>query len=476
MYAIVDIETTGGNTTFGRITEIAIILHDGEKILKKYHSLINPHCRIPYHITKLTNITNEMVSHAPSFYEIARDIVEFTEGAVFVAHNVRFDYGFIRAAFKNLGYDYVRPVLCTVKLSREVFTNLDSYSLGNLCSALDIPIQDQHRAMGDAEATTVLFERIMQADGNIISNSLLPRESRKLMLPPLLKKEAFESIPHQTTGVYYFYNASGDVIYVGKSKDIKKRLMQHFSSQHLKKSIRMLHEIANISFEATGSELLALLLESTEIKNLKPAYNVAQKRTRSVNYYGIFRKLDKKGYLNLYMKRIRKGEEPLLATESFQHAQNVLERLVEKFNLCLAKTGIEKTDSACFDFKLHKCSGACIGDESKIEYNARAAKAIKSFSFETESFFLIDDGRKEMEKSVVCIEKGKYRGFGFCDFSFSHPSIDDLFDCIKPYDHNRNIQQILCSYEKKGLKKFPFQSGQLELFDDITSKVSFKKE
>lgn len=466
MFAIVDIETTGGTTATGKITEIAIILHDGEQVIKKYHSLINPYCRIPYHITKLTGITNEMIWHAPGFHEIAKDIVQFTEGAAFVAHNVRFDYGFIKAAFKELGYAYTRDTLCTVKLSRQVFPGLESYSLGNLCTCLSIPIKNQHRAMGDAEATAILFQRIFSENPEAVKTALLPVEIRKTVFPPLLPKEVFENIPAQTTGVYYFYNTNHDVIYVGKSKDIKKRLLQHFSAQHKKKAIKMLHEIADISYENTGNELTALLLESTEIKNVKPAYNVSQKRTREISYYGIFQKYDKQGYLNIYTKRIKKGEEALLAVESLQHAQNVMENLVEKYNLCLAKCGIQKTGSACFDYQLHKCLGACLGREFKGDYNVRAKKAVKSFSFETESFFLVGEGRNKTEKSVVCIEKGKYKGFGFCDFSFSNPTIEDMHDCIKQYDHNRNIQQILCSYKTPGMVKIPFQSGQLELFEE----------
>lgn len=466
MYAIVDIETTGGAREFGRITEIAMILHDGSQAIKRYHSLVNPHCKIPYHITRLTGITNEMIWDAPAFFEIARDIVEFTEDTIFVAHNVRFDYGFIRAAFKDLGYVYQRPTLCTVQLSRVAFPGMFSYSLGKLCESLDIEIRNRHRALGDAEATAVLFTRIAEQNPELIATGVRSKESKTINHPPLLKPETFERIPPQITGVYYFYNAKGEVIYVGKSKDIKKRMLQHFLSQGNKKTIRMLHEIADISYENTGSELVALLLESSEIKNLKPLYNVSQKRTRTVPYYGIFKKYDKKGYLNLFVKKLRQGEEPLLALENIFEANSVLERIVEKYTLCLAKCGQHKTGGPCFDRHLHKCLGACVSEEIPAEYNQRAKKAIKSFSFESENFFIVGEGRTKMEKSLVCIEKGKYKGFGYVDISFNLPSIEDMHDCIKKYDHNRNIQQILCSHVKPGLVKVPFESGQLELFEE----------
>jgi DNA polymerase-3 subunit epsilon len=467
VYAIVDIETTGGNKDFGRITEIAILLHDGCNVIKKYHSLVNPHCKIPYHITKLTGITNEMIWDAPAFYEIAKDIVEFTDDAVFVAHNVRFDYGFVKAAFKELGYVYQRPTLCTVQLSRTAFPGLFSYSLGKLCESLDIQILNRHRAMGDAEATAILFSKIAEQNPELITAGLLSKEIKKISQPPLLKPEIFEKVPPQITGVYYFYNAKGEVIYVGKSKDVKKRLLQHFSSQGNKKAIRMLHEISDITYENTGNELVALLLESSEIKNLKPLYNVSQKRTRAIPYYGIFQKYDKQGYINLFIKKLRQGEEPLIATEDTFEANAILDRIVEKFNLCLAKCGQHKTGGPCFDRHLHKCLGACVAEERTVDYNQRARKAIKSFSFESENFFIVGEGRNKTEKSLVCIERGKYKGFGYIDTSFNPPSIDDMHDCIKKYDHNRNIQQILCSHVKLGLIKIPFESGQLELFAEV---------
>ncbi|CAN5361194.1 hypothetical protein BH11BAC1_BH11BAC1_15010 [soil metagenome] len=464
MYAIIDIETTGGTTKTGRITEIAILLHDGKKVVKKYHSLVNPHCSIPYYITQLTGITNEMVWDAPAFFEIAKEIIEFTEDAVFVAHNVRFDYGFVKAAFKSLGYDYERETLCTVRLSRDVFPGMLSYSLGNLCENLAIPIYDKHRAMGDAEATAILFSKILQRDPDAIAAGLLSKENKRIIQPPLLNQEIFERIPTQITGVYYFYNTQGEVIYVGKSKDIKKRMLQHFSSQGKGKVERMLMEIADISFENTGNELVALLLESSEIKSIKPSYNISQKRTRTIPYYGIFQKSDRQKYINLYVKRLRQGEEPIVAMENMSAANELLNKVVEKFNLCLAKCDQHKTGGACIDRHLHKCLGACVVEEPASDYNRRVKKAIRSFSFESENFFIVGDGRNEVEKSLVCIEKGKYKGFGYFDFTFGPPSIDDMHDCIKKYDHNRNIQQILCSRLKQGLTKVPFESGQLELF------------
>jgi len=167
-YAIVDIETSGGSWQRDRITEIAIYVHDGKRIVDEFKTLVNPETHIPYYITKLTGITNEMVARAPKFFEIARDVVLITEGCVFVAHNAPFDYRFVQAEFKRLGYEYQREVLCTVKLSRKVFKGFDSYSLGNICQNLGIEIESRHRAAGDAQATTKLFEKILlETNGQI---------------------------------------------------------------------------------------------------------------------------------------------------------------------------------------------------------------------------------------------------------------------------------------------------------------------
>ncbi|HOI87387.1 MAG TPA: 3'-5' exonuclease, partial [Lentimicrobium sp.] len=168
MYAIIDVETTGGNFASERLTEIAIYLHDGEKIVDEFSTLINPEQSIPFMITRLTGITNEMVAGAPRFYEVAKKIVEMTEGATFVGHNASFDYNFIRHEFKRLGYNFRRQTLCTVRMSRKLLPGLPSYSLGNLCEMLGIRIENRHRAAGDALATVKLLELLLKTDPETI--------------------------------------------------------------------------------------------------------------------------------------------------------------------------------------------------------------------------------------------------------------------------------------------------------------------
>ncbi len=451
MYAIIDIETTGGSPDYSKITEIAIILHDGKEVVKEYSTLINPQCAIPYQITQITGITNDMVRDAPTFPEVAKTIIELTEGAVFVAHNVSFDYNFVKAAYKDLGYNYHRKTLCTVRMSRAVFPGLPSYSLGNLCKSLHINLFNRHRALGDAKATAILFNKILESNSAVVDDIKNAGILTPKNLPPLLAEDALTKIPTGISGVYYFHNSNGDVIYVGKSNDIKKRILQHIATQKTSKSVKMLNDMAHISIENTGSELIALLLESDEIKKLKPNYNTSQKRSKAVPFYSIYQRYDEKGYLSFYIDRYSDTLESLTTVDSSIEAKKIFEKAVDKFQLCLSKCDLHSFKGPCFNHQIKKCLGACVEQEDAESYNQRAFAAIESFSFQNKSFFMIGAGRVENEKSVVCIEKGQYKGFGYFDSTFGYPNIEDLKSCIKHYPHNRDIQMILSRFVKKSI-------------------------
>lgn len=433
-----------------KITEIAIVIHDGHSVVDSYTTLINPGRPIPYHITQLTGINDEMVRNAPKFHEVARQIVEFTEGKVFVAHNVRFDYSFLKSEFGSLGYNYQRKTLCTVRLSRKLIPGMPSYSLGKLCNSLNIPLKHRHRAFGDAEATSKLFDRMLKLDKPEEFSRFIDDEIKAQTLPPKINKEQVMALPEKT-GVYYFYNERGQVIYVGKSKNIKKRIISHFAIDYKsRKSIEFKNSIADISYEITGNELVALLLESEEIKKLKPIYNSALKRTGG-SFVGIFEEKDKNGFIRLYIERLKASsqKDPLITLENSFKAQNFLYRKIENFNLCLKLCGLHKIQGACFNYQLHTCNGACIGKEEAESYNKRIQQAINSFSFQQESFFLIGKGRSKGEKSAVCVENGTYKGFGYFDEEWGGESITSIRQCIKSYAHNQDIQKIICGYLKK---------------------------
>jgi DNA polymerase-3 subunit epsilon len=282
MYAIVDIETTGGSSEYDRITEIAILIHDGKKITDTFITLVNPEREIPQYITALTGITNEMVAGAPKFYEVARRIVELTENRTFVAHNAGFDYNFIRNEFRSLGYRYQREQLCTVRLSRMLVPGLKSYSLGSLCNELGIEIRDRHRAAGDAYATARLFDILIDLNNtsglDLLSNRLLSNND----LHPELSIDLIRDLPEET-GLYYFYDENSEVLYIGKSRNIKSRVISHINNNSSKRAIQMRRLIADIGYELTGSELIALLKESAEVRNRKPCYN--RKRRSGLSGY-----------------------------------------------------------------------------------------------------------------------------------------------------------------------------------------------
>ncbi|GAA4445522.1 exonuclease domain-containing protein [Pontibacter saemangeumensis] len=455
MYAIIDIETTGGQPAQDKITEIAIFIHDGQKIVDQYNTLINPQRPIPYFISNLTGITDEMVRDAPKFYEVAKEIVEFTEGKVFVAHNVRFDYSFIKKEFADLGYTFQRKTLCTVRLSRSLIPGLPSYSLGKLCKSIDIDLKQRHRAIGDAEATAVLFDKLLKinrpmVDGNMNmaadhTTQVLKEEIKTSLLPPAIRREQVDALP-MVPGVYYFHNEAGEVIYVGKSINIKKRIIQHFNIDYKsRKSLDFKNSIADITYEVMGNELVALLFESAEIKRMKPQYNRQQRR--SVFNTGIFVYEDGNGYKRLSFGSVNKAANvsltPIIALSNQFKAKGFLYHKVGKYNLCQKLCDLYKTNGACFDYQVHQCNGACIGQESPEEYNKRVDAAIESFTFEHNSFVIIGKGREPGEKSVVVVEQGTYLGFGFVDETFAAHSFEDMKSVIKRYNDNKDIQQII---------------------------------
>lgn len=444
MYAIIDVETTGTGASYGKITEIAIILHSGVAVKETFTTLINPECNIPWNITRLTGITNEMVADAPKFYEVAKKIVEFTAGRIFVAHNAMFDYSFIKEEFKRLGYDFKRKTICTVKLGRKLLPGHRSYSLGNICADLGIGITDRHRAIGDALATAKLFE-ILISQNNLLESSLFVHQTYPL------PSEKMAAIPGKT-GVYYFYDAQGSIIYIGKSKDIHQRVLTHFSNSQTKKAIEMRDRVADVAWEETGSELVALLLESSEIKKHKPLYNRSQRR--SAFNFGLFSFEDKDGYIHLKINKIEEDEIPLTTFHFQQEGLDYLHKLSETYALCKKLCHLDGGSGECFQAQLHHCQGACTGIESAESYNQRVNKSIYPLLYRSPNFFIIDQGRSNDEKAVIKISNGRYVGFGYLSIDYNSGNLDFFHDCIKKYNDNRDIRVIIKGYlnQSKNLK------------------------
>jgi DNA polymerase III subunit epsilon len=444
MYAIVDIETTGGSSRIEKITEIAIFQHDGEKITGEFVTLINPERNIPYFITNLTGITNEMVEDAPRFFEVAKTIIEMTEGRTLVAHNAKFDYSFIRQEFKSLGYNYRRSLLDTVTLGRKLIPGHRSYSLGNICKDLGIMINGRHRAEGDAFATVRLFEMLLEIDSDKTGRySGQIKNTRLSKLNPNLNVEKIDSIPEEP-GIYYFYNEKGDLIYIGKSRNLQQRVRTHLSNNTTNRAMEMRDLIADIDWEVTGSELIALLMESSEIKKSKPVYNRAQRRTGF--QWGIFSFTDSKGYINFNYAKLDAEDNPVSVFTGKERAKSMLMSLVEKYELCQKLTGLYETNGPCFHFHVGICKGACCGKEPPDSYNERALKAAEEFVFTRRNFFIIDKGRDEEERSAIKVVNGKYSGFGYFNINEMGFGLTAVHDCIKSSGDNRDIQVILKQY------------------------------
>ncbi len=453
-YAIVDIETTGGIASKEKITEIAIVIHDGEKIIDSFETLLNPERSIPYYITNITGISDNMVAAAPKFYEVAKQIVKITEGAVFVAHNVRFDYSFIQEEFRRLGFSYVRKQLCTVRMSRQAFPGLKSYALGNLIKHFNIKVRDRHRAMADVMATVDVFQRILSKEENIEGvKDLINKGIKENQLPNGISLEKLHILPEKC-GIYYFYDANGEVVYVGKSINIQKRIFEHFNDR-TPKGDKLQQHVHDISFEITGSELTALLLEDYEIKRLKPDINKAQRKTFFP--YCVYSFKDEKGYIRFHAVKnvtaVRKKNTVLHEFLKLMDAKSYLKAVARRYELCDKLLEPLNTEGGCFHRQIGQCKGACLGEEMAADYNERAQTAIEAMNTQFEyDFFIIDTGRTPDERAVVLVQDGHYKGFGYIDYDSI--TVEDLFECIKKYPKSADCNKVIRQYlmQNKGVK------------------------
>lgn len=444
MYAIVDIETTGGYAANHRITEIAIYLHDGMQLTDSFQTLINPGREIPYYITGLTGITTEMVLDAPTFEEVAEDIFKRLEGKVFVAHNAHFDYSFLKKEFEQVGINFQSKKLCTVRLSRKIIPGLRSYSLGSLSESLGIQIPDRHRASGDAAATVKIFDLLLRRDNDSYIIKALKKNSGETILPPNLPKEDFDRLPAKP-GVYYFLNAYSQVIYVGKAINIKKRIAGHFSGDAREWSrSKIRNEIHHITFELTGNELIALILESQEIRRIWPKYNQAQKF--KVEEWGIFDYEDRNGYLRFSVNVVTRGSRPLVRFSSKGEAWSFLWEKVRDFELCPKLSGLQVSKGLCFDYQAGECHGACMSVEPVKKYNKRIEKAIRTFKEIGETAAIIGKGRNAEEQSLVLVDKGTYAGFGFFDNDASISDYESARQFVKTGVETRTVQNLINAY------------------------------
>ncbi|MFY0631656.1 MAG: ribonuclease H-like domain-containing protein [Flavobacteriaceae bacterium] len=279
MYAILDIETTGGKFNEEGITEIAIYRFDGHEVIDQFISLVNPEKPIQEFVVKLTGINNKMLRNAPKFYEVAKRIVEITENATLVAHNAEFDSRILHTEFKRLGFEYDRNTLCTVELSRNLIPDEKSYSLGKLCKSLGIPMSDRHRASGDALATIQLFKLLLEKDKDkkIVQQSIKYFDNREVKD----KLNAILDTVPERMGVFYVHDTQGKVIFIGRGKNLKSEVNKLFLKE-TKRSVKIQERIHNITFEFTGNELFTRLKYQLELEALQPKFNFIKRKKQTL--------------------------------------------------------------------------------------------------------------------------------------------------------------------------------------------------
>jgi len=459
--AIVDIETTGGNALYGRIIEIAVLRVEQGRVVRVFHSLINPDRFIPHEIEQLTGITNEDVAHAPMFHSVARELYKLLDGAVFVAHNARFDYGFIKNEFRRLGKEFSARCLCTVKLSRAVFSHHRHHDLDSIMTRHGITCARRHRAWGDAEVVLQFLRVVETETTRELLSSVVHKILKTSSLPVHLDREAIDGLP-ESPGVYLFYGKAGEVLYVGKSVCIRNRVMSHFSGDHRSsRELEIAQQVVRIEARKTSGELGALLLESQLIKELRPVYNIASRSHRDIVLAR--RVVTPDGYAGIELEKVHDIEIDLDAPimgmfKNIKQAKAYLAKAAKAYRLCHKLLGLERTASYCFAYHLHQCGGACVGEESPDEYNARvdeafATRRIKAWPFK--------GGIVIEERNPLTNEGQAFVIDNWCllsSFTFDESGQTELFKGLRRFDYDSYkiiLRYISDPHNRKHIKELP---------------------
>ena len=431
MYAIIDIETTGGDYDEEGITEIAIYQYDGFKITDQFCSLINPKKEIQPFVKKLTGINEKMLEKAPVFFEVAKRIVEITKNCIIVAHNAAFDYRILRTEFKRLGYVFERETICTLNLSKELLPEQKEFSLGKLVNNLGIPFSIRHRAFGDAQATLKLFELLIEKDvkKNIIREHIKVLKNNKASKRFL---NIIDKLPSKM-GIYYIIDSHNKIIYIGKSKNIKQSVTQNLTSSD-KKSLIIQNKISQASFSLTGGQLITLLKQQIEIKINRPALNASSK-------YRIYpigvRVDDTKTYHRIIIEQVKKKSKYLTVFKNKIDAEKEILILAEKFEINLNN----------LNFSIKK-------KESPKKYNYKIKKLSRSFSYPFPNFLIIENGRKHGEFTFILIKNNQFRGYGYFELNHQIKTMSQINSRLISMEENSDTKKLINSYllKKKYIK------------------------
>lgn len=368
-----DLETTGGRAMYDRIIEVGMLRVEDNQVVREYSSLVNPNAFIPPEIERLTGISQEDVAKAPSFREIADNVLEMLEGSIFVAHNVRFDYGFLKRELARLNINFSSKHFCTVRLSRSLFPSFRHHNLDSIIERFNLTCENRHRALDDARMIFLFYEEIQKTVPLETIASAINQGLKQPSLPPKLASQTTKDLP-ETPGVYLFYGTENVPLYIGKSKNIRDRVLSHFSSDiRSGKEMKIAQQIERIETIQTAGELGALLTESHLIKKLLPLYN---HRLRSKHKLVALQETQEDGYKTVKMTDVAEIDPGKLETfigffRSRRLAKAYLSRLRQEYHLCDKLLGLENTKTSCFSKRLDACFGACIGQEARINYNTR---------------------------------------------------------------------------------------------------------
>lgn len=405
MYAILDIEATGGQMGEEDIIEVAIYRYDGRQVVDQLISLVKPERSIDPYVQKLTHITHKMVKTAPGFHEIAKRVIEITADAVLVGHNVEFDYRMLKQEFKKLGYLYQRDVIDTVKLSEIYFPDTQSHSLGKLCKELGIPTSDRHRASGDARATLELFKLLLEKDTvkNISKTVAYSSKKTKSGL-------GYRNLPN-AEGLFYVLDEKKNIIFLSSATNISQFARKTINSKtELGRSIRK--NMDSLNFEITGNELISKIKEITEIKRLKPFLN----HSKSNRNYSIYLN-DKNSYktVSIHKSGNFDGIE-LLGFNNQVAAREFLTNISDEFELCPKLNKLSPQKIKCFKYEIGECNGACESAESPDLYNSRFDQFLLRINTTDKNMLIIGKGRTINEKSFVWVNHGICEGYGYFEF------------------------------------------------------------
>jgi DNA polymerase III subunit epsilon len=432
MFAIVDIETTGGHAYDNGITEIAIILHNGREVEGKFCTLINPGIPIPRYIVSLTGITDEMVREAPKFEDVASNIFNLLQNRIFVAHNVNFDYSFVKHHLSEAGYNLNVRKLCTVRLARKAFPGFPRYGLGHLCRSLEIEIDNRHRAFGDAAATAVVFEKIMQSGADHV-RSMLKGKKTEQYLPPNLSTMDILNLP-PSPGVYYFHDDKNRIIYVGKATHLQRRVKSHFSNNDgSRRKQELLRRVHRISHKVCSSELAALILESNEIRRIWPEFNRSQKRYHHM--YGLYQFEDQKGYHRLVIEKKLKQLTPVYTFNLLHEGQVLLRKLVEEFGL---------HERFCFP---QTDGNITLPDDPPALYNSKVARALQRLNEQLPTFAVRDAIHDS--PTYFLLVNGRYYGMSNAITGIDVLPLETLKEKFTPEGDNDYIRGLLYQFVQK---------------------------